>query len=157
MTPTSASPTTVAVKITDMLGEEVLVTKQIDYDEKERTPFLIPGRVASIMPLEVRAMARPHLGVPAETIADRCRRHHIRKLSFFGSVLREDFGAESDVGMLVEFEPAHIPGFLRLYGVEQELSELLGGRRVDLVTEKFLNRRIRDGVLATAEVCYTEG
>lgn len=102
-------------------------------------------------------MDRPHLGVSAETIANLCRRHHIRKLSFFGSVLREDFGPESDVDVLVEFEPEHIPGFLRLYGIEQELSTLLGGRSVDLVTEKFLNRRIRDGVLATAEVCYAKG
>lgn len=102
-------------------------------------------------------MDRPHLGVSAQTIADLCRRHHIRKLSFFGSVLRDDFGPESDVDVLVEFEPEHVPGFLGIHDIEQELSHLLSGRRVDLVTEKFLNRRIRDGVLATAEVCYAEG
>jgi len=102
-------------------------------------------------------VTRLYLIVPAEAIADLCRRHHIRKLSFFGSVLRADFGSESDVDVLVAFEPEHVPGFLRLHGIEQELSELLGGRRVDLVTEKFLNRRIRDGILASAEVCYAEG
>lgn len=102
-------------------------------------------------------MIRPYLNIPPEVIADLCRRHHIRKLSFFGSVLREDFGPESDVDVLVEFEPEHIPGFLHLYIIEQELSELLGGRQVDLVTEKFLNQRIRDRILASAEVRYAEG
>ena len=102
-------------------------------------------------------MTRPDLIVPAEVIADLCHRHHIRKLSFFGSALRDDFGPESDVDVLVEFEPEHVPGFLRLHDIEQELSGLLAGRRVDLVTEKFLNRRIRDRILASAEVQYAEG
>jgi hypothetical protein len=106
---------------------------------------------------EARTVTRPYLIIPAEIIAALCRRHHIRKLSFFGYVLREDFGPESDVDVLVEFEPEHVPGFLRLHDIEQELSGLLGGRRVDLVTEKFLNRRIRDRILASAEVRYAEG
>lgn len=85
-------------------------------------------------------------------LADFCRRRHVRKLSLFGSVLRQDFGPASDVDVLVEFEPDHVPGFIALHGLEQELSGLLGGRRVDLVTERFLNRRIRERVLAVAEV-----
>ena len=97
------------------------------------------------------------LALPREEITAFCRRHHIRRLAFFGSVLREDFRPDSDVDVLVEFEPEHVPGFLRLHDIEQELSGLLGGRRVDLVTEKFLNRRIRDRILASAEVRYAEG
>ena len=74
----------------------------------------------------------------------------------FGSVLRDDFRPESDVDVLVEFEPGHTPG-LRFVRIERDLSELLGGRRVDLVTPKFLNRRIRDRVLAEAEDQYVGG
>jgi predicted nucleotidyltransferase len=86
-------------------------------------------------------------------IADFCRYHHIRQLALFGSVLRDDFDANSDVDVLVDFEPGHVPG-LRLIQMEDELSRLLGGRRVDLVTPKFLNRHIRDQVLADAEVQF---
>lgn len=88
-----------------------------------------------------------------EKIAEFCRRHHIRKLALFGSVLRDDFGPESDVDVLVEFEPGQVVG-LRFIRIQEELSRLLGGRPVDLVTPKFLNRRIRDRVLADAEVHY---
>ena len=98
-----------------------------------------------------------HIGIPRETIAGFCRHHHIRKLSLFGSVLRTDFRPDSDVDVLVEFEPGHVPGMIRFVQMEKELSLLLGGQRVDLVTAKFLNRRIRDRVLADAEVQYAEG
>ncbi|HEX9243843.1 MAG TPA: nucleotidyltransferase domain-containing protein [Anaeromyxobacter sp.] len=91
------------------------------------------------------------------SLADFCRHHHVRKLSLFGSVLREDFRADSDIDVLVEFEPDHVPGFIALHDMEEELSSLLGGRTVDLVTERFLNRRIRDRVLADAEVQYAAG
>jgi len=94
--------------------------------------------------------------IPRERIAEFCRRHHIRKLSLFGSVLGDEFDAESDVDVLVEFEPGHTPG-LGLIRLEDELAGLFGGRRVDLVTPKFLNHRIRDRVLAEAEVQYAEG
>ncbi|WP_242392057.1 nucleotidyltransferase family protein [Anaeromyxobacter oryzisoli] len=90
-------------------------------------------------------------------LAEFCKRHHIRRLSLFGSVLRQDFRPESDVDVLVEFEPDQVPGFIALHGIEEELSSLLGGRTVDLVTERFLNRRIRDRVLAGAEVQYAAG
>ena len=90
-------------------------------------------------------------------VADFCRRHHVRKLSLFGSVLRQDFGPDSDVDVLVEFEPDHVPGFIALHGLEEELSRLLDGRRVDLVTERFLNRRMRERVLAGGEVQYAAG
>ena len=94
--------------------------------------------------------------IDQDKIAEFCRRHHIRKLAFFGSVLREDFQPDSDVDVLVEFAPGEVVG-LRLIQMEEELSQLLGGHRVDLVTPKFLNRRIRDRVLAAAQVQYAEG
>ena len=87
------------------------------------------------------------------SLAEFCRRCHIRKLSLFGSVLRSDFGPDSDVDVLVEFEPDHVPG-LALIRMEDELSELLGGRKVDLVTPRFLNHRIRDHILSEAQVQY---
>ena len=97
------------------------------------------------------------VAIDREAIADFCRKHHIGTLSLFGSVLREDFRAESDIDVLVEFEPDHIPGFIRLYSIEEELSGLLGGRQVDMVTSKFLNTRIKSRVLAESEVQYVQG
>jgi predicted nucleotidyltransferase len=87
-------------------------------------------------------------------LAALCRRHHVRRLSLFGSVLRPDFGSDSDVDVLVEFERGQVPGFLALHEIEMELSTLLGGRKVDLVTSAALNRRMRDRVLASAQVEY---
>ena len=84
-----------------------------------------------------------------------CRRHHIRRLALFGSVLREDFRPDSDVDLLVEFVPdAHV-GLIRLAGIEEELSQLLG-RKADLRTAAELSRYFRDEVLKTAEVQYVE-
>ncbi|MFH1112940.1 MAG: nucleotidyltransferase family protein [Pseudomonadota bacterium] len=97
---------------------------------------------------------RPH--IPKKLIEEFCRKHHIRKLSVFGSYLREDFGSESDIDFLVEFDPEHIPGLLRLAGMERELSEILGGRKVDLRTARDLSRYFRDQVVASAEVQYAE-
>ncbi len=94
------------------------------------------------------------LDIPKDKIADFCRRNNIRRLSLFGSVLREDFQPDSDIDVLVEFAPEHVPGFLALAALEEELSSLFGGRKIDLVTEKFLNPRIRPRVLAEARVQY---
>ena len=94
-----------------------------------------------------------HVKIDPRAIAAFCRRNHIRKLAFFGSVLRDDFRPDSDVDVLVEFEPGHRVG-LRLIEIQDELSDLLDGKPVDLVTPKFLNRRIRRDVLAVAEVVY---
>ena len=77
----------------------------------------------------------------------------ITRLSLFGSALRDDFGPNSDVDVLVEFKPGHVPG-LKFVSMERELSGLFNGRRVDLVTPKFLNARIRDQVLNSAELLY---
>lgn len=97
------------------------------------------------------------IDISTEGVADFCRRHHIRKLMLFGSVLRDDFGPSSDIDVLVDFVPGQGPGYLRLCEIEEELSELLGHRRVDIVTVRALNHRIRDRVLAEAEVQYAEG
>lgn len=99
-------------------------------------------------------MVAPRPSIPSEVLERFCRRHHIRRLSFFGSVLRDDFGPESDVDVLVEFEPEHIPG-LAFIDIEDELSALLG-RPVDLATPKSVSRWIRAAVLSEAEVQYAE-
>ena len=101
-------------------------------------------------------MSKPHLSIPHDKITDFCRRHHIRKLSLFGSVVRDDFGPNSDVDVLVEFEPGHVPGLIRLAGMEFELSEILGGRRVDMNTLQCLSRYFRDQVQAEAQVQYAQ-
>lgn len=89
----------------------------------------------------------------AQALEEFCRRHHIRKLSLFGSVLREDFGAESDVDVLVEFDENHLPGF-EFVRIQLELSDLLGGRKVDLVTPRALSPFLRERVLRSAETRY---
>jgi predicted nucleotidyltransferase len=96
------------------------------------------------------------LSIDHERLTAFCRRHHIRKLAFFGSVLRDDFRPDSDVDVLVEFDPDFAVGF-RIVDIEEELSQLLGGRRIDLVSEKYLNPRLRKRVLSSAEVQYAEG
>ncbi len=90
-------------------------------------------------------------------LGEFCQRHHIRKLALFGSVLRDDFRPDSDVDVLVEFQEGRGPGLIAFCQMEEELAPLLGGRRLDLVTPKFLNPRIRDRVLASAEVEYAQG
>ena len=97
-------------------------------------------------------MNRIRIQIPRERITDFCRQHHIRKLAIFGSALRDDFGPDSDVDVLVEFEPGHVPG-LAFFGIEQELSAILG-RKVDLNTAGFLSPEIREVVLKEAEVQY---
>jgi predicted nucleotidyltransferase len=91
--------------------------------------------------------------IDKEQITRFCRRHHIRRLSFFGSVLRDDFGPQSDVDVLVEFEPDHTPG-LAFLAMQEELSKLLH-RQVDLHTPASLSPYFRGEVLAEAEVQYS--
>jgi hypothetical protein len=92
------------------------------------------------------------IAIDREKIAEFCRHHHIRRLSLFGSVLRDDFGPDSDVDVLVEFETGHVPG-LAFFGMEAELSQILG-RKVDLSTLQFLSRYFRDEVLNEAQEQY---
>lgn len=84
-----------------------------------------------------------------DRIRDFCRRNHARRLSVFGSVLRGDFGPESDIDLLVEFEPGHVPGLIRFAGMESELGEILG-RKVNLLTPKSVSPYFRDRVLKDA-------
>ena len=96
------------------------------------------------------------VNVDKDRVAEFCRKNHIRRLALFGSALRGDFGAESDVDVLVEFETGHVPGLIRLAGLELDLSEIFGGHKVDLRTPEDLSRYFRDTVLAEAEVQYEE-
>ena len=90
------------------------------------------------------------INIPEGVVAHFCRRHHIRRLALFGSVLRDDFGPDSDVDVLEEFEPGHVPGLIRMSGMELELTDLLG-RKVNLRTAEDLSRYFRDEVVASAE------
>jgi predicted nucleotidyltransferase len=92
------------------------------------------------------------IDIPKDKIAEFCLHNQIRRLALFGSVLRDDFASESDVDVLVEFEPGTRVG-LRFFGMERELSEILG-HKVDLNTPGFLSKYFRDEVIAEAEVLY---
>ena len=84
-----------------------------------------------------------------------CKRNHITKLSLFGSALRNEITEESDIDLLVEFHPKHIPGLIKFSGMENELSRLLE-RKVDLKTPQDLSIYFREEVLSTARVQYAE-
>jgi len=94
--------------------------------------------------------------IPQAAIAEFCQRHYIRRLAVFGSVLPNDFDANSDIDALVEWEPGHTPGW-DVVDIAEELGELFGGRKVDLVNPRFLKPRLRDNVLKTAEIQYERG
>jgi len=94
------------------------------------------------------------LSISRQQIAAFCKKHGIRQLSIFGSALRDDFGPDSDVDVLVEFEPECIPTLFDLVDMEQELSALFEGRKVDLRTPGDLSRYFRQKVLEEAEVQY---
>lgn len=98
-------------------------------------------------------MKRHNIDIPEEKLIDFCHRYNITRLSFFGSFIRSDCTPESDIDILVEFEPDHIPGFIGLARIERELTESLG-RKVDLRTPQELSRYFRDQVIAEAEVLY---
>jgi len=92
--------------------------------------------------------------IDQQRLAVFCRRNHIRRLALFGSVLREDFSPDSDVDVLVEFDPHRVPGLLEIARMERELSAILGGRKVDLRTAEDLSRYFRQDVLKEAQVVY---
>jgi predicted nucleotidyltransferase len=95
-----------------------------------------------------------HLKIAAEELEQFCRRNHIRRLSLFGSMLTGTAGPNSDIDLLVEFEPGREPGLLGLASMEAELGAMLGAGKVDFRTPQDLSRRFRDKVLQTAEVQY---
>ena len=92
--------------------------------------------------------------IPKDKIAELCQQYHIRKLALFGSVLRDDFRPDSDIDVLVEFEPGHTPGFAFI-DIQDQLSEILG-RQVDLNTPQDLSRYFRTQVIEEAEVIYVQ-
>jgi predicted nucleotidyltransferase len=95
-----------------------------------------------------------HLDIDVDAVSAFCRRHRIRRLAVFGSVLRDDFGPESDVDLLVDFEPGSTPGLLRIAAMERALSNLFAGREVELRTMGDLSRYFRDEVRAEAVPVY---
>jgi len=97
---------------------------------------------------------RVRIEIPHDRIVDFCRRHHIRRLALFGSVLRDDFTQDSDVDVLVEFDEGKTPGFA-YFTMHEELSDILR-RRADLKTPNELSKYFRDEVLAEAEELYVE-
>ena len=94
------------------------------------------------------------LNIDKKQLAELCQRHQIRKLSLFGSYLKGKARVDSDVDLLVEFEPGMEPGLIGLAGIEIELGVLLGGKKVDLRTAEDLSHFFRDEVIRTAEVQY---
>ncbi len=97
---------------------------------------------------------KPRLPIAEEALARLCERHHVQRLSLFGSVLKGTDREDSDVDLLVEFEPGSTPSLLDLATMEEQLSTLLGGRRVDLRTAQELSRYFRDEVVREAEPQY---
>ena len=97
-------------------------------------------------------MSRLKIEIPREKLTEFCQRYHIRKLAFFGSVLRDDFSPNSDVDVLVEFEPGHVPG-LGFFAMQDELSKIIG-RKGDLNTAGFISKYFRDEVLRESSVEY---
>lgn len=99
-------------------------------------------------------MSPPNLKIPQKELAEFCKKHHIKKLSLFGSVLRDDFRPDSDIDFLVEFEEGQTPGFFTIYDMEIELSSLFSGRKIDFKTSDDLSRYFRSEVLSRCEICY---
>ena len=95
--------------------------------------------------------------VPQDKIAGFCQRHSILRFALFGSVLGDEFDADSDIDVLVDFEPDHVPGFFGLARLERELSELLDRRKVDIRTPQDLSPYFREQVVASSEVQYVAG
>ena len=94
--------------------------------------------------------------IPEKKFIEFCKKNHIKKLSLFGSCLYNNFSPESDIDILVEFDPRYIPGFFKLASLEKALSSIMGNRKVDLRTQNDLSRYFRDEVLSQAEVIYNE-
>jgi predicted nucleotidyltransferase len=98
-------------------------------------------------------LVQDRISIPDEALAELCRRYYVRELALFGSVLRDDFRDDSDIDVLVEFEPNAPVGLLEFIGLKQDLADLIG-RDVDLVEKAGLKRFLRDSVLSSAQVIY---
>ena len=135
--------------------------RQVYYRANEKCPIF--DELKSIMTktmgvddtvTETFDLVAQRFNVPKDLLAEYCRRHHIKKLALFGSVLRNDFHPDSDVDVLVEFEPGRVPGFA-IIDMESELSNMVG-RKVDLRTPGDLSHYFRDRVVREARVEYAE-
>ena len=93
------------------------------------------------------------LDIDRDLLGDVCKRWHITKLSIFGSALRDDFGPDSDVDVLIEFDPEHIPGW-EIVDIGDDLSEAFGGHYVDMVSPEYLIPGLKERVLKCAVVQY---
>lgn len=102
-------------------------------------------------------LVKPRIQFPREQLQAFCQRHHIMKMAIFGSALREDFGPDSELQLLVEFEEGRVPSFFCLFDMEEELSSALEGRKVDIRTPEDLSRYSRQQVLGNAMVQYATG
>ena len=102
-------------------------------------------------------MGAARISVDNQQIKAFCRQHNIRRLALFGSVLRSDFQPNSDIDVLVEFEPGHVPGLFGIARMERELSTIFVGRKVDMRTPEDLSRYFRQSVMEEAEVQYAQG
>ena len=98
----------------------------------------------------------PAINLDEATVARFCKAHHIHRLALFGSELKGTSRPDSDLDLLVEFDPAHTPGLIGLAAMEIELSDLLGGRKIDMRTPGDLSRHFRDEVMRTAQVQYAQ-
>jgi len=130
-------------------GDEVIPLINIVRKTSHISPLSLDGRGTGERVSEVISQ---RFNIPKDRLAKFCRKHHIKKMSLFGSVLRDDFRPDSDIDILVEFEPGHVPGFA-IIDMEAELSQLVG-RKVDLRTANELSRYFRDKVVREAKVQY---
>lgn len=153
------SPGTVQREVRQLV-EAGLITcamqgKQAFYNANRQCPVYLEIRAflgKAVFSRSPGASAAGNIFIPRTEIADFCRRNHIKRLSLFGSVLRDDFKPGSDIDVLVEFEPGKVPGW-DFFSMQEELSRGLG-RRVDLVTPQDLSRHIRDNVVREAQAFY---
>lgn len=113
---------------------------------------ILPNRTSNPPIAATASRIRQRVDVPAGQLAAFCQRHHIKTLALFGSVLLEDFRPDSDIDVLVEFQPGRTPGLLKLASMESELSLLFANRKVDLRTSQDLSRHFRDRLLHEAVV-----
>lgn len=95
-----------------------------------------------------------NIKIPNKSLRTFCKRNHIKKMSLFGSVIRDDFGPDSDIDILVEFEEGHTPSFFKLFDMEEELTDILGGRKADIRTKEDLSKYIREEVENNSVVQY---
>jgi len=136
-------------RIKDRGADDLQFTAMIDYGV-----IMLRRSGPSKKQKQTRSAKRDGRTIDRGKIAAFCRRHHVRRLALFGSVLRRNFSPRSDIDMLIEFLPGHTPG-LAFFGMEEELGRLVG-RRVDLNTPGFLSPDIRVEVLAEAHVLYEQ-